>query len=40
VIVLTGINLRAADINIDNNVDAIDQRLLLYHRAEVPGYTL
>ena len=37
---LTNIQTRAADINNDNNINAIDQKLLLFHRAEVPGYIL
>jgi len=37
---LTGVYFRAADINKDGSIDHIDQKLLLFHRAEVPGYIL
>ena len=37
---LEGVYKAAADINQDGNIDAIDSRLLLYHRAEIDGYIL
>jgi hypothetical protein len=37
---LEGAAARAADIDNKNGIDAKDSKLLLYHRAEVTGYSL
>ncbi len=37
---LEGVAARAADIDDKNGIDAKDSKLLLYHRAEVTGYSL